>query len=959
MLTELTSAEMNLSHDRMISETMSVPVELGKNSKKSSPAVSLVRERSSSISTSNSNYCSATTSAPESMTTPAEAQSQAQAHPISPGSGPSQPLHHHRQSLPLHEFDDPLYISMDDDDDDDDDDVSMAMPTISHGFSRLVNDQNLKRHVDVMPKVESNDDANDVKSRYGTSDDGDGDGGCDASIASVSSFHSVLHEHWDANIDTVTEEQQEQHEHEHEYEEHTKYNEELNPVEECDDHDENNDDDDVSMNGEDNGKEIHTRFSHVTSPQRNKRKQEKYPSDSEDQEKKPKCKLSALKALGLGLGLPELPDLSTSSNSVSASSSSSGPIILRIPSNLALNSLDEDEIMEEIHELPSSPMVIVPVRPTPLTFGTMPLGIRRTLSRTRMRMDMEKMGDDYQINYEHEEEEEKTEYPRDAIQLESLFSRLDATNKANGNNLRRRQPFPPRNPTLTPTAFSSIPHSFSENDKMNHLHRNTKFESTSSVPVYYKNNLPPTPLSTNFKTFSKKLSKNVHGMHMHGPQSPISISCRNLIRKTSNSKQGRAVRAAILNVRERASKRNINVDTDTSSDIGRTMRLRARTRAAILSQNEKMRGRIQRQRLRMNKFKSNIADRKRRRQEQRKSRIIVIPSNHPLKILWDTLTVMLTFVSAYVGHMSIRDRSTYEWNWFVLVTNIWFFVDLLLNFFTNHRTGDGKLLQSGRDVWGRYLTTWFVVDALSLLPWERMFLRPIIQKIKRRNFVTKWFVRSQATVKVSRILKGHHFKAFGKVAKESKKVGVGGKRLLHLIIKYVPKYLLFYRNMKGVLVLKTLRQIHFMKKIFRGLTFRNRQEIDDDHEKEDIKQDFKDMADFIKELDGLDSMDSLDSDDSLSISGIGSEDLYHDEHEEEHEYSDDDEHDDNIEDSSTYSISRSNSGDETSTYSSRSTDDYDSCTGDSFGDDLRLEHDGIHGMMRISNIKDLRRAQST
>jgi len=120
-------------------------------------------------------------------------------------------------------------------------------------------------------------------------------------------------------------------------------------------------------------------------------------------------------------------------------------------------------------------------------------------------------------------------------------------------------------------------------------------------------------------------------------------------------------------------------------------------------------------------------------------------------------------------------------------------------------------------VWARYLTTWFVVDALSLFPWERLFVKPIIERQNRRNFVTKFFFRSKGVVKVTRILRGRHFRLFGRVAKRTKSIGVGGQRLLRLIIKYLPKYILFYRNMKGVLILKTLRQIHFTRKVTRGL----------------------------------------------------------------------------------------------------------------------------------------------
>lgn len=260
--------------------------------------------------------------------------------------------------------------------------------------------------------------------------------------------------------------------------------------------------------------------------------------------------------------------------------------------------------------------------------------------------------------------------------------------------------------------------------------------------------------------------------------------------------------------------------------------------------------------------------RQKRKAAKRKSRVIVIPSNHRLKVLWDIATIALTFVSAYVGHIYIRDRSTYEWDWFVLFSNVWYFVDLLLNFFTEHRTSDGKVMRSGREVWGRYLTTWFAIDALSLLPWERMFLRPIIQAQKRRHFVVKWFFRSKAVVKVTRILKHRHFRAFGKVANNTKQFGYGAKRLLHLIIKYVPKYVLFYRNMKGVIVLKTLRQIHFAKKIFRSLTTQNDDNYDDDDDEceDDELEEIED--DELEEIEIDCTQYFADDDDSLCSSII-------------------------------------------------------------------------------------------
>ena len=58
-------------------------------------------------------------------------------------------------------------------------------------------------------------------------------------------------------------------------------------------------------------------------------------------------------------------------------------------------------------------------------------------------------------------------------------------------------------------------------------------------------------------------------------------------------------------------------------------------------------------------------------------------------------------------------------------------------------------MRTAGEVWGRYLTTWFAVDALSMLPWERIFIRPIIITQNQRHIVAKWFRRSKAVVKVT------------------------------------------------------------------------------------------------------------------------------------------------------------------------------------------------------------------
>jgi len=198
-------------------------------------------------------------------------------------------------------------------------------------------------------------------------------------------------------------------------------------------------------------------------------------------------------------------------------------------------------------------------------------------------------------------------------------------------------------------------------------------------------------------------------------------------------------------------------------------------------------------------------------------RFVGIPSDHRYKFYWDVITIILTYVSAYTMHLSVRDR-TYEFTAIDVFTRIWFGIDVLLNFILVEQNPDGEVVQRKTARSAKYLMTWFPIDVLSIYPWERMLLQPIIEQQNRRNLATKWFFRSKATVKVTRFLKGRHFKFFGRVANSTKRIGVGGKKLLALIIKYVPKYLLFYRNMKAVILLKILRQIHFIKKMYVSTT---------------------------------------------------------------------------------------------------------------------------------------------
>jgi hypothetical protein len=189
----------------------------------------------------------------------------------------------------------------------------------------------------------------------------------------------------------------------------------------------------------------------------------------------------------------------------------------------------------------------------------------------------------------------------------------------------------------------------------------------------------------------------------------------------------------------------------------------------------------------------------------------VIPLEHPFKVCWDIITVILSFAHGYMTHVAIRDRQ-FGASPFFAFCSTWFLVDFFLNFFTERKTSSGEVISDHRGIVARYLTSWFAVDALSLFPWERLYMQPLIELQNRRGILQKSFFRSRAVVRVTRHLRGKHFRWFGTVTKHTKQHGIGAQRLLRLIIKYVPKYFMFLRNMKGVVAVRFLRFVHWVRR---------------------------------------------------------------------------------------------------------------------------------------------------
>ncbi|GMH52049.1 hypothetical protein TrRE_jg3958 [Triparma retinervis] len=85
--------------------------------------------------------------------------------------------------------------------------------------------------------------------------------------------------------------------------------------------------------------------------------------------------------------------------------------------------------------------------------------------------------------------------------------------------------------------------------------------------------------------------------------------------------------------------------------------------------------------------------------------------------------------------------------------------------------------------------------------------------ISTRSYEIKSFFRTKGVVKVTRVLRGRHFKLFGQLSRKTKHIGMGSSKLLKSLIKYLPKYIMFLRRMKIIIPLRLARGYHVIRKL--------------------------------------------------------------------------------------------------------------------------------------------------
>jgi hypothetical protein len=132
-------------------------------------------------------------------------------------------------------------------------------------------------------------------------------------------------------------------------------------------------------------------------------------------------------------------------------------------------------------------------------------------------------------------------------------------------------------------------------------------------------------------------------------------------------------------------------------------------------------------------------------------------------------------------------------------------MDVALNFLTTRP----QVPKTPTSIAAKYLTTWFVVDSLALLPFERFLIQPLLDQHRRRHFLLKVAAKVKGTWMVlSR--KKQHGRWLPKIAKMT---GYRVHQILRFIIRYAPKYWLFWRTCKAIVILRVVRQVRWFNNV--------------------------------------------------------------------------------------------------------------------------------------------------
>ena len=108
--------------------------------------------------------------------------------------------------------------------------------------------------------------------------------------------------------------------------------------------------------------------------------------------------------------------------------------------------------------------------------------------------------------------------------------------------------------------------------------------------------------------------------------------------------------------------------------------------------------------------------------DKKKVGLCIVRAQSQFRIGWDIfLLVLLCYIALVtpvrIGFVLHPDYFSPEWWWEVCI-DVFFFIDLLLNFRTTYYTIEGKEVVTGSRIATHYVKTWFTIDLVSSIPFD-------------------------------------------------------------------------------------------------------------------------------------------------------------------------------------------------------------------------------------------------
>ena len=97
----------------------------------------------------------------------------------------------------------------------------------------------------------------------------------------------------------------------------------------------------------------------------------------------------------------------------------------------------------------------------------------------------------------------------------------------------------------------------------------------------------------------------------------------------------------------------------------------------------------------------------------------IIPLNNRFKIIWDILVLVLVLVVSIIvpTRLAFATSEPITWVIFYAVTDLIFFIDIIITFFTSISDRDKVYeITDKREIAVTYLKGWFWIDFVSILP---------------------------------------------------------------------------------------------------------------------------------------------------------------------------------------------------------------------------------------------------